>query len=192
MCLQYNSYDKKVLLVIAAGRCVWDDLANIIPRLKHEKLPFETMGINYMIFLYDGKLDYAASWHFDWSGMAVKLRTYRGQLNKPILYGPKPYEGVDKVERFHGTSIESSGMYGSYIGLRMGFDKIILVGIPFDDSGHFWQRPQTERTRSRFSYSWPAKKSWDKLRDDCDDKIRAVSGSLIECFGELTDEWLRK
>ena len=139
----------KPLLVIASGRCVWDDLDKVFPMLKSGG--FDSIAVNYMITHYPYRLTYAASWHFDFIHRAVQARIYRGMRNKPISYGPKPYEGVDRVQRFRGEALSTSGCYATRIGAELGYDKIVLAGVPFDDTGHFYDPPLGKKVRASFT-----------------------------------------
>ncbi|MEE9529109.1 MAG: hypothetical protein V3V88_03570 [Dehalococcoidia bacterium] len=185
----------KTLLVISSGRCVWGDLEEVAPLLGD----YDTLGINHMIQTYPDHLDYAASWHPNILKSLIATRTCQKKLNKPITYSSLAGDGVDNVGRFFDGDIESSGMYGACIGLHLGYDKIILVGVPFDKTGHFYDPPIGHELYKRrhykdtvFNYSYPSSKSWIDFRDKADNKVRVVSGNLIECFSELTEEWLRE
>lgn len=160
---------------------------------------YDTLGLNYMMLHWKKDLTYAASLHYDALEALMKIRTYRNSDNRPITYGIKPHKGVDNAGRFYDGPIDTSGMYGAVVGLHLGYDKIILAGVPFDGTGHFYDAPvESKLYRSGFcsntpyKYNWPFKGSWDKLRDKAGDRIRAVSGNLVDCFGELTEEWLRE
>jgi len=186
-------YFMKPLLVIASGRCVWDDLEIVFPMLK--QTGFDSIAVNHMIIHYPYRLTYAASWHFDYLHRAIQARIYRGLRNKPISYGPKEFEGVDNVQRFRGEVLTTSGMYAARVGLELGYEKIVLAGLPYDETGHFFDPPLDRKVKSsftKFNYGGSSKKNWEKLRDKFDGKVKAVSGNLVNCFGEVTDEWLRQ
>ena len=183
----------KTLLVVSSGRCVWDDVEKVIPLIGE----YDTLAVNDMIMFWPKHLNYAASWHPDLLLYFIKVRTYKSQRNKPVTYGPKPFDGVDNAGRFYDGDIETSGMYGACIGLHLGYDKIILTGVPFDDTHHFYDPPMDSRIIRAcpyydrpHKYKYPATKTWEELRDNANDRIRAVSGSLLDCFGELTEKWL--
>ncbi len=178
----------KTLLIVSSGRCAWDDIAKAKKMLGDTT--YDTLGVNHMVMFFPDQLDHAVSWHSDLLFKFVNVRVYRKILNRPITYAPRQWEGIDNVGRFHDGDVVTSGMYAAYVGLHLGYDKIVLAGIPFDNTGHFYDPPETKSMG--FNYSYPQSKAWDKLRDNSGNKIRAVSGSLIKCFGELTGEWLSK
>ncbi len=150
---------------------------------------YDTMAVNFMTIFFQGYLDYAASWHYDLLPRLAEIRTYQNE-NRPRLFGPKEYAGIDFAGKFYEGNIATSGMYAACIGLHLGYNKIVMAGIPFDGTGHFYSPPSHKE--KKFLYMDMSKKSWDSFRDKADNKVRAVSGCLVECFGELTDEWLKE
>ena len=146
-----------------------------------------------MIMYWPGKLTYAASWHSDSMHLFVGVRTNRKSHNRPITYAPKPFKGIDFAVRLKEYGLETSGVSGAYgvaIGCHLGYEKVILAGMPYDDSGYFYTSPTGIQTP--YKYNYPEDKAWNNLQDRFGNKIRAVSGDLVRCFGELTDEWLNQ
>ena len=177
---------KKTLLIISTAKCVWDDVEEIQPRLEKLSIEYDTMAINHMIMYWPGNLTYGVSHHFDILQYFVAVRTYRKLKNRPLLYGPKICKEVDCAITFV-QHIATSGMYAPAVGIHLGYEKIILTGMPFDDSGHFYDRLPTPE----FDYRTPNVKYWADLRRWGKNKVRAVSGNLVDCFGEVTEEWLK-
>jgi hypothetical protein len=183
----------KTLLILSSGRDVWDEVEKVRPIIGEH----DTLAINYMIILWPDKLDYAVSWHHDLLPRIVDVRTYRNKKNRPVTIGPKPFEGVDRVGRFYDGDIESSGMYAVHVGAHLGYDKIIITGVPFDCAGHFYD-PAEEHDlfkncatiNDKHRYVDTAKNMWKKMAKEYGDRVRAVSGNLADCFGKVTEEWM--
>jgi len=173
----------KPLLIISTGRCVWEDLEKVKPFDG-----FITMAVNYMILHWPWRLDFAVSWHYDLVPLLVQVRTHRKHRNKPVTYGSKEGQGIDYSGRFKSGGIVTSGMYAACVGLHLGYEKIVIAGVPFDDSGHFYDPPGDE-FKTRFHYE-KKEKTWLEVKEMAGDKIRVVSGNLIPCFGEFSKEWL--
>jgi hypothetical protein len=173
----------KPLLILGSARCLWDDVA----KARSIRGNFDTMAVNLTICHWEHELKYAASWHSDRMGDFVKMRTYRGIGNRPITYAPKPDNGVDFANRCTNNSVVTSGMYAMYVALHLGYDKIVAAGIPFDKTGNFYQEPGI---LSPHVHRGTAKKAWKKLKDESGNRIKVVSGSLVDYFGEITKEWL--
>lgn len=181
----------KTLLVISTGRCVWDDTEKAERVLVGSE--YDTLALNHMIIHWPGFLDYAATWHSDAMQSLLDVRTYRKAKNRPITYAPKPCEGIDFAVRLKEYGLETSGVTGAYgvaVGCHLGYEKVILAGLPYDDSGYFYHSPSVRETKYKLNY--PNNIAWNNLKAKFGNKIRAVSGNLVECFGELTEEWLRE
>ena len=105
------------LLIVGSGRCVWDDLAKV-------DLPEDIMAVNDMIVHFPYKLKYAYSLNREMLKNWVALRK-----DSPIqLSNRKP-------------KIKSSGVNAVFCGLDLGYEKITVCGIPFDNSGHYFEPP---------------------------------------------------
>ena len=143
-----------------------------------------------MIIYWPWFLDFAVSWHYSWLSLAVQLRTFKSckRKNKPVTYGPIEGKGVDYNGRFKSGDMVTSGMYAACVGLHLGYDKIVMAGMPFDKSGHFYDPPGYD-FRTNFNYE-RKEKTWREVKDLAGDRIRVVSGNLVSCFGEFTEEWL--
>jgi hypothetical protein len=146
------------------------------------------MAVNHMIMYWPDSLEYGVSWHHDILPTFLAVRDYRKKSNGTVLYGPKKYEGINHG-RFYKGDISTSGMYAVCVALHLGYEKIILAGIPFDDSGYFYT-PFTTRHGKTYNYVYPATKQWEDVKKMAGDRVRAISGNLTECFGEFTEEWL--
>lgn len=175
----------KTLLIISTGQCVWDDVEKAKSCLVD--IEYDTMAVNDMIMYWPENLTYGVSWHFDNLNNWATVRTYRKAKNMPLLYGPKICKGVDCAVTFQ-EHIQTSGMYAVAVGIHLGYDKIIITGIPFDNSGHFYDRLSSPE----FDYRDHLKEYWATIRRFGKNKARAISGNLVKCFGELTKEWLIK
>lgn len=133
-----NTYSGN-LLIVGTGRCVWDDLNKIDTNFLSE---CDTMVVNDMGTHYPGAFKHWYSnddkklphWlagrrdsHRIVHGTDIKMHTnYPG--NDPAVVWP-----------FHGKG--SSGLVCIYIGLALGYSRVVLAGLPWDDSGHYYDAP---------------------------------------------------
>jgi hypothetical protein len=169
------------LIIVSTGRCVWEDVEKIRDQIKTS----DVMAVNYMVPFWPRRLKYAVSIHSDFLLKLIDVRIQDQYKNKPITYGVQKRDGLDHYGKFYSGVIRSSGMYAAAIGLFLGYEKIIMAGMPFDDSGYFFDPPNPLGTRKSHDYSYTGhlKKSWGELRDKADGRIKVVSGNLVECFG---------
>jgi hypothetical protein len=122
------------LLIVGSGRCVWDDLDRG-NNGTYYYVP-DVMCINDMIMHFPGVVKHAYSNDYKMLPHWVSARRprYKKDLSESIIQhscnSGWPWPG-------HG----SSGLNAVYTGLALGYDSITLVGIPLDDSGHYFDPP---------------------------------------------------
>ena len=82
----------------------------------------------------------------------------------------------------------TSGMFGCYIGLAMGYSKIILAGIPMDGTGHFFDPPwvgTVELTQDAEKIVWTQAAN-GLFRG----RVKSMSGNTRKWLGEPTEDWI--
>ena len=108
------------LIIVGTARCVWDDLS------RSNLLSADIMAINDMICHYPFHLDYAFSLNKEMLNNWVEARQFPGKPEKHSKHVPH---------------VKSSGMNAVYCGLDLGYDEIIVCGVPLDNSGHYFDPP---------------------------------------------------
>jgi len=170
------------LVIMGGGRCLWDDLAKINGR--HH----DFMAVNHAGLFFKGKLNH---WYTNEGPMLPLWETLRRHMrghgdNGPVLtHTNDPNSTADYLWNWSGAG--SSSLGAVLTGLALGYDKIILCGIPLDNSGHFYDPPGEH---SNFINEVPKRDGYPRYwqnaaRDVFDGKVKAVSGRLIEVLGEL-------
>ncbi|MHC5035111.1 MAG: hypothetical protein ACYTFZ_08750 [Planctomycetota bacterium] len=82
------------------------------------------------------------------------------------------------VWEFNGQG--SSGAGAVLAGLAMGYEDVLLAGMPLDDSGHFYDPPYI---RSNF-LAEAQERYWTMLRDSVfEGRVRSMSGRSREYLG---------
>lgn len=124
------------LLIMGGGSCVWDDYAKVRP-WKGEIMCVNDIGQ----FLHDQ----VAHWVTLHPEYLPGWRHYRtkhlfGRGDRPTCHSNRMAEGVD-VSWAIDNSGGSSGLFGIYVGLLLGYTEIVIAGIPMDDSPHFFDPP---------------------------------------------------
>ncbi len=149
------------------------------------------MGVNYIIAHWPWRLDFAVSWHWKFMPLFIGLRKAQGR-NRPVTYSSKEGECVDVVGRYKWVLLRNgrSGMYAVCLGLHLGYDKIVVAGMPFDFSGTFYSSPEI---KTRFDMKKTKRiRLWNEVKEMAGDRVRFVSGDLVPFFGEFTEEWLER
>ena len=110
--------------------------------------------------------------------MAARRDTLPVFTGKTVSY----QDGADvKIDH---TGRGTSGLGAVMAGIFMGYQKIILCGIPLDDSGHYFDPPWVT---SKFTTEVPQAagelKWWNQLPEVHRKRIRSMSGRTREMFG---------
>ena len=166
-------------MIAAGGRCVWDDIAKIrINTQEHDVMAINDVGMHLPYKL--------AHWYSNdnvllpyWFGARrPKFRRELDQFQPIELHschaGMKHHWKIPG----HGTS----GLNAVYVALLMGYDDIVIVGMPLDDSGHYFDAPWE---KSNFSKEVPDRddglRYWSGAAERLfDGRVKAVSGRLLQ------------
>jgi hypothetical protein len=176
--LLVNTKQGKNLLVIGSASGVWDDLKKVNPD------DYDLMGINHMMIHYPGRLDHGATLHSDHMPGFAFFQGYEAS-NKPcqmmMTHSNFKNEWVKTVWPIHRDG-GTSGLFGVFIGLLMGYDKIVLAGCPCDDSRHFYDPPD-------FVYDAYARDTrlaeWTRANDEIfNGQVKSLSGRTKQLLGE--------
>lgn len=117
------------LLVLGCARCVWDDL-NAALGTGWESA--DVMAVNDAISYCPGQVDHAYSDHVEFLQAWARRSRWRPDLHTATPGAP---EGVREWPwPRHGTS----ALGAVYTGLALGYDEIMLCGVPLDGTGHFY------------------------------------------------------
>lgn len=171
------------LVIAASGRCVWEDLERYGMAKNHDDHP-HIMAVNDMIMYYPGRIDHAYSNNHAYLSKWCEAR--RDQyLTK---YGPVKHTHSNKTGGRHTwpwPGHGTSSLNAVYTGIGLGYDRIILCGVPLDDSGHFFEPPWigtnfVAEVRDRDG----GPKYWKNARDRIfKGQVQSMSGRTRELLG---------
>lgn len=177
---------KGSLLVMGSARCLWDDLA----RFDHIHSG-ERMSVNWSSFSYKGKIDHICSVHSDIIHLIKGYHDYklRNIDGPPVCrtHGQHNIPGVDIVWDIEDGG-GSSSLFGVLVGLCLGFTKIVLAGVPLDNSGHYFDPPIScgdDFSARHVMHAWR-----NKIDNSFKDRVRSLSGNTRKWLGEPTEAWL--
>ena len=169
------------LIIVGSARCVWDDLEKLLP------ITDDVMCINDTIMHYPWKMDHAYS---NDPVMLPKWIAARRPENKALdgkvrLHCCFPCEGAEKRDiKVQGNS----GICAVYAALDIGYDEIILCGVPQDDSGHYFDPPWKKTNYGKSTRKRPGS---DQIRywsnPALKGKVFSVSGRTAEVLGIPSD-----
>ena len=123
------------LLIVGSGRDVWNEMEVYPTDGNYYRVP-DVMCLNDMIMHFPGKVIHAYSndHHMLPNWIAARRPRYKKDLYEDIY--PHSCYGAKYTWPWPGQG--SSGLNAVFTGLAMGYDSITLVGIPLDDSGHYF------------------------------------------------------
>jgi hypothetical protein len=156
------------LLVIGSAACVWDDLS------RYDFHGHDLMAVNDMMMHFPDKLDYGATCHPE------KLPAW-SFFKKMEIHSHIPNDLVTWYWPLHRQG-GTSGLFAITVGLLMGYDRIVLAGVPCDDSPRFFEPPW--KTHAQFGRDSVMDEWRDAAKNIFNDKVKSLSGKTRELLGE--------
>jgi len=187
-----------VAAVLGCARCIWDDLEKLKSLVDINKIGI--IAINNMIMHYHGRVHHGVSLHPEEPPLWRALRkTNHGETSHVHTHShriPKNNDntfiknhGLDFIWDIERQGGGSSGLLAVMIGLALGYNKIILAGVPLDGNGHFFDPPET--VTGQFS-GMNIDLEWKWANDKyIKGRVRSLSGRTREWFGEPTEDWFK-
>lgn len=180
------------LLIVASGRCVWDDLSIFARKSRHgnEGIRFDgdVMAVNDIGMHLPCRITH---WYSNDGYMLphwLKARRPEFKANiddRPIQlhsFIPKDSGAWKWPWPGHG----GSGLNAVYTGLGLGYDEILIAGMPSDDSGHYFDPPWVHTT---FNSQVPPQKDCEENRWWKTARTKMFNGRVKSLSGR-TKAWL--
>ena len=178
------------LTLIASARCMWDDLRDL------GDIGGDTMSVNLAGSFFRRPVDHWASLHprFLVEHCVPLKRLFQHQpaethiYTHSIRYAP----GIDVIWDILQGNSGTSGMFAILVALALGYDRIVVCGLPLDDSGHFYDNPYKPTIpmdrfgETRVAQLWGHNVNLIQKTN----KVRAMSGMTARWFGKPDKEWL--
>lgn len=171
-----------VLVVIGSARCVHDDLEKfngMFPAGDHDTMVCNHVGAYYPKFEHwaspypdDGKVweDYRETLalpQVDFLG-----HTWGGRAKGKFMEWP-----------INVTWVRSAGQLAVTVGVALGYDLVVMAGVPCDDGGHFYPTSENHIYKD-YAASFHTS-TWMQLKSEFfENKVRSLSGYTRDWFGE--------
>ncbi len=171
------------LIILGGSRCVWDDWL----RLRDAGFSGSLMAVNDIGQWIDG-LNHWVSLHPANLRHWIELkRLHAMHSHNCLTHTQEPYEGIRVAWQIQPYG-EQSGLFAIQVGLLLGFDRIMVCGIPMDHSGHFFDPPWTdgvgEHDDKCVKHSWRQTIDMNPIYKR---SVRSMSGWTKEIFGDSWD-----
>lgn len=131
------------LLIMGGGRSVWDDLARYDQHHAGDRMAVNDIGSHYhgeilhWVSLHE---EYFAGWVY------YRMRHLYGGGSHVHTHGNRQVgdypETVWDIENIGGLS----GLFACFVGFALGYSRIVLAGIPNDNSGNYFHPPWVATT----------------------------------------------
>lgn len=165
------------LIVLGGGRCVWDDWQ----KLKAQNYSGSLMAVNDIGQWLDN-IEHWVSLHpanfRHWIGLK---RLHGAHSHDCLTHTNEPSEGI-RVSWELRPAAEFSGFFAIQVGLLLGYEQIVVCGVPMDGTGHFFGAPWETGEHNDPN----VKKSFRNNAQNCPEmmtRTRGVSGYVKELFG---------
>jgi hypothetical protein len=180
-----------VAVVMATGRGVWDDLTY---RFSPEGNHAAVIAVNNMILHWKGRVHHGVSMHPEEPGLWRALRPYYQCEGSHVhTHGYRAHEkpGIPECDYIWDIPAGKGGtssLLAVFIALAIGYDRVVLCGVPLDGNGHFYDPPDMKIPvfSSDFLQS-----EWLKAREQFSGRVRSVSGRTRDWLGEPSEDWLK-
>jgi len=168
------------LLIVGGGRHIWSDVCGL-PEFSH------VMVVNDIGMYWPGRIRHWYSNEIEqlihWEKCRrIPYRNHWGTGWK--LHSCCERDWIDNVYHWGLPGNGGSGLMAIIVALLLGYDSITVAGIPFDDSGHFYDPPELHNLRKDEVWSHFSRETPDHFIQPwlpyMRGKVRAVSGRLTE------------
>jgi hypothetical protein len=187
---QYDGKSNANMIILGGGRTVWEDYFFARSIMSSA----EIMCINDIGTQFKAEhIHHMVSLHVGFFPATKLLRREKGLLHKYVNHCTVKREGVDVVWRMQNAG-GTSGLFATKIALAMGSKKIILCGIPMDNTGHYFDPPEAEKNRTtKFSAQNSTLAPWRDMKKSklVMDRVRSMGGHTAGIFGKPTKEWVQ-
>lgn len=185
-------YRGRGLIVCGDAACIWDDIerfgaARRVGRGSVGRDGYDVMTVNRAVETLPGNIEHAYSNEPDLleKFVAARRNEYRKEFSGPN-HRHSHRSGAD--HRWHIGGHGTSGLSAAIVGVGLGYDHIVLCGIPLDDGPHngepAWRRCSFTREAAD-NVSTGINGCWKRARDLAfGGRVQSMSGRTRDWLGE--------
>jgi hypothetical protein len=177
-------------IVLGTAPSMWDDLD--AARAILGRLRWSLIAVNGAGWMYIDPIAMWCSVHGFRLVKWIERRRERGLdmgFTAYANFGDRE-DSADVVRWNRPNGGGSSGLYATLVALELGYDRLILCGIPITgDTRHNYDSGETI-VKADCAYE-AYRSGWIKSHDVIKNRVRSMSGWTREQLGVPTEEWLR-
>ena len=176
-------------LVIGSGACLWDDARKLYRHDSENK--YDYCGVNFGGYFWPYPLKHFCSLHANYIQywLPLRLKTFsQGWIHSHAAKKEPAVENVWNLVR----PAAMSGLFAAKAMLACGYDEVILLGNPMDDTGHFYDPPPGMLAPGEQA-SWESMRyrhrenmlEWEQASiDEFKGRVKSMSGYTRDLLGE--------
>ena len=176
------------LVILGSAENVWTDLESFEREFKPVSSRVDTMALNYVVCHYPGSIDHVATLHPRKLHHWLSLRG--GDRDGVVLtHAHKRRRDVACVWNLLSETIcGTSALFAAKVALALGYQRVVLCGVPLDSRRCFYDPPGARYDYTRDEI--PA--YWSKFASEIsNDRVKSMSGLSAATLGSPTVEWLK-
>ena len=178
----------KACVVLGTAPCMWDDLARAPDGL-------DVVAVNRAGMLYLDPIVLWVSVHGKNLQEFIDARRGLGGSMDFDSYGnfAASEESGDTIRWNRPNGGGSSSLFAVKIARELGYDRIVLAGVPLEGQTTIVDVDGTEIVEEPSHLGFGVYRGgWLKVLDEIRNNVRSMSGWTRETFGEPTAEWLNE
>lgn len=172
------------LIICGDAACIWDDLEDLgckstVGRGRVQKEEFDFMTINKVGEVFPGNIEH---WYSNEGKLLQNFVSARRNEYRKEFDGPRHTHSCNRGVKWHWPwgGHGTSGLGSIFTGLALGYDSIIVCGMPLDDGPHNGEPPWRTSNFSREvsdTERGGADHHWKRaIQKAFDGKVRSMSG----------------
>lgn len=162
-------------VIVGSGGGMWEDYYKIKDK------GWDVMGVN-VGGQFLPSLTHLFSWHCKQITAIKAFRQAEFHGLEFLTHSVREHPGVDYVWYLTGGA-SMSGISAIDLCWLLGYRKVILCGVPMDDSGYFYGRPKNPDVCDKWR-----KEEVQRLKDIYGESVKSLSGYTKEIFGYPEEE----
>lgn len=190
---------KGALIICADAACVWDDLerlgcARTGGNANRGRVagPGDFMTVNRLVQVFPGNLEHAYSneGHLLQKFIDARRNEYRREFE-----GPKHTHAINQHAKYRWPwgGWATSGLGAALTGVALGYDNIVLCGMPLDNGPHNGEPPWRKcnfKTEASDTVKGGMNKHWKNAMEMAfEGKVTSMSGRTRDWLGEPRGLW---
>lgn len=185
-----GTYAGKSLVIVGDAHCVWDDLEAFGCKVTHRrgcvaKDGWDFLTINKAVECFPGNIEHAYSNepHLLAKFIAARRNEYQREFSGPM----HTHSGTKGAKHnWPWGNWGTSGLGACFVGAALGYDAVVLCGVPLDDGPHngepHWRKCGFTNEAASTAGGGPSK-HWQKAKKALGPRLTSMSGRTKQWLG---------